>query len=402
MRRSSALLLAALLPFALVGTLVGPAGPAYADTTVVLKNIEQGDIRSVEGPVGVPTGFGSLMLRHRAGAPGTRYDHWLDNVESLDLLTTLTITYKSEVPVVVTQLWTYDRNGTGDERSVESLTASTTLPATSSWKTADLRRDQRVWYVHPAPSAPPTDVLKGNMATLVAAYRNTTLGRLSVELSSKTQTGSAWLDRLQFGPTGDVTTLAFDADPIPVVHASAANLAIKPGSSTPLSGRVTHLDGTPFSGVPMELWKQSWGNPIRYKVLTTPTSATGAFRTVVSPAVKTSYWWQVNDGTNRYYVSPTRIVYVAPALTLRVADPSVASPTPSVFAGTASSVLVGGTLTLRRTTDNRSLGQVVVAPDGTFRLRQLLPCGTYYVVVTSPAQNGMNAGRSAPVHVAIS
>jgi hypothetical protein len=399
MRRSvSALALAVVVP--VIG--LGLTAPAYADTTVVVKGIDQPNMRSVEGPAGVPTGLGSLKLYHRAAAPSTKYEHLLEATIPIGSLSTLTITYKSEVPVVVSQAWTYDRLNTGDERSSESLSAYTTLPVSTTWRTANLIRDERDWTIIPEQTThPKTDVLKGNLATLVASYPHTTLGMLSISLSSKTVTGAAWFDALRYGPTGDVTTLAFDADPIPVVHASAADLTIAPGATTPLSGRVTHLDGTPFSGVPMDLWKQSWGNPTRYKVLTTPTAADGSFRAVVSPTVKTSYFWQVGDGTNRYYVSPWRTVFVAPTLTLRVADPTVASPTPSVFAGTASSVLVGGTLTLRRTTDNRSLGHVVVAPDGTFRLSQVLPRGTYYVVATSPAQHGMSAGRSAPVHVAI-
>lgn len=396
MRTAAAL--AALVALVPVVT-IGAAAPAYADTTVVVKGVTQDNIRSVEGPAGVPTGLGSLKLYHRASAPSTVYRHLMSHSVAISTIDTLTITYTAQVPVTVQQIWTYDRLGTGDETTFETVVVRTTLPASRTWRTANLLAGTRDWSVVPRTSTKPGDLRSGSMAELVAAYPDTTVGIQDLALTSTTVTGAAWIDRFQYGATGDVTTLAFDVDPVPVVRASAADVVIAAGGSTPLTGRVLRLDGTPFVGLTMDLYKQVSGDPTRYKALSVTTGADGRFGTVVSPTRKTTYWWQVNDGTGRYYVSPTRVVYVKPALTLRVADATVTRPTPLVLAGTASTVLVGTTVTIRRTDTLAAIATTTVAGDGTFRVSAAAPRGKYDVVVTSPAAKGLLAGRSAPVHV---
>lgn len=378
---------------------IGASAPAYADTTVVVKGVSQENIRSVEGPAGVPTGLGSLKMYHRASAPSTVYRHLMSRSVAISAIDTLTITYSAQVPVTVQQIWTYDRLGAGDETTFETVVVRTTLPASTTWRTANLRAGTRVWTVVPRTSTKPADLRSGSIAELVAAYPRTTVGLLDLALTSTTVTGAAWIDRVQYGGTGDVTTLAFDVDPVPVVRASAADVVIAPGGSTPLTGRVLHLDGTPFAGLTMTLYKQQWSNPTRYAVLSVTTNAEGRFGAVVSPTVKTTYWWQVDDGTGRSFVSPTRVVFVKPVLTLRVADATVTRPTPLVLAGTASTVLAGRTVTIRRIDTMAALATTTVAGDGTFRVSAAVPRGQYDVVATSPAANGRLAGRSAAVHV---
>jgi len=276
MRTAAALAaVAALVPV----VALGPASPAYADTTVVVKGISQDNIRSVEGPAGVPTGLGSLKMYHRASAPATSYQRLMAHSIDLATISTLGITYRAEVPVSVQLVWDYDRNNTGDETTFETVTVRTTLPATTTWRTADLLRPERTWTAS-SPSAKPGDLRSGSMAALVAAYPHTTTGLFSFVLSSTTATGAAWFDRFRYGATGDVTKLAFDVDPVPVIRASADDIVIAVGGSTALSGRVLRLDGSPYAGLTMALYKQQWGDPARYKALTVTTAADGSFRTV--------------------------------------------------------------------------------------------------------------------------
>lgn len=396
MRTAAAL--AALVALVPVVT-IGAASPAYADTTVVIKGIAEQNIRSVEGPAGVPTGLGSLKLYHRASAASTVYRHLMSRSIAISTIDRLTITYKAEVPVTVQQIWDYDRFNTGDETTFETVVVRTTLPASTGWRTANLLASTRDWVVVPRTSTKPGDLRTGSMGELVAAYPTTTVGLLDLALTSTSVTGAAWIDRVQYGATGDVTTLAFDVDPVPVVRASAADIVIALGGSTPLTGRVLHLDGTPFVGLTMDLYKQVSGDPTRYKALSVTTGADGRFGAVVSPTRKTTYWWQVDDGTGRYFPSPTRTVYVKPVLTLRVADATVTRPTPLVLAGTAPTVLAGTTVTVRRADTLAAITTTTVKGDGTFRVSAAAPRGRYDVVVTSPAAKGLLAGRSAPVHV---
>lgn len=397
MRTAAALTAAAVL---LPVVALGPASPAYADTTVVVKGISQDNIRSVEGPAGVPTGLGSLKMYHRASAPPTSYQRLMAHSIDVATISTLGITYRAEVPATVQLVWDYDRNNTGDETTFETLTLRTTLPATSTWRTADLLRAARTWTVS-SPSAKPGDLKSGSMAALVAAYPHSSTGLFRFVLSSTSTTGAAWFDRFQYGATGDVTTLAFDVDPVPVIRASGADIVIPLGSSTALSGRVLRLDGSPFPGLTMALYKQQWGDPNRYKALTVTTAADGSFRTVVSPTRKTTYWWQVDDGTGRYYASPTRVVYVKPALTLRVADATVTRPVPMVFAGSTSTLMSGATVTIRRADTLAAIATTTVVADGTFRVTAAAPAGTYDVVATTAAAGGRLAGRSPAVHVQV-
>lgn len=341
----------------------------------------------VEGPAGVPSGLGSLLIATRIPSGEVVLDCGV-GTRLASSLSTLTVTYKSDQPLQFRL--GFSAPGFLYEPTVEA-------PPASAWTTIDLLGAAEILLL-----GQPHDEVYGRTTwpDLVASHPEATAGNVAIWPSP--QGALTYVDTVRIGSSGDVTTFDFDTDPIPVITSSTMSVTLAPGGSTPLSGRVKRPSGDPIASLPVELWSMAYGSSSWVKASTVSTAVDGSFSTMVAPAARTSFQWRVAAPGFASATSASRTVFVRAVISVNVLDSTVVPTTSVVVFGKVRPTMVGTTATLRSNGRVAPLAYVKIRSDATFAFSRTLPRGLYGLYVTVPTAGGISGATSRTLQVRVS
>lgn len=293
----------------------------------------------------------------------------------------------------------YYPNGSGDPWYV----GHAALSPPQDWSTVDASGLSYSWVSVTAGSATPAG--SSGLADFVNANGGDDTGSQTIFALVMLLFGCDgqrfWFDDLQYGPSGDVTTVDFEGY-LSTVAIDSSKSKITAGSGVKLDGTFT-IVGNPFPvSTPLTLLAKPFGSSTWTEVGTAPADYGSGPPThaqlVDHPTTETTYKWVLADDP-KYSgsESPEFTVKVATKVTAKLVDSTLAKGQKLVLKGRTVPAKAGSTIYLQRQVGGHweKIGHALVQDGGKYVLKnRVTSTGTWKVRAYIPKGDGNLAGHS--------